>query len=140
MREHDPESAQLEIEDEVGELQRPAEVRELEQQERGRAAETEPAEIGVVELRREFQVELSAFEHLDRDGGLPRRAADLGDEQLHLAWRRGVVLAHVRRRRDTRDAVVVSGAQEVEALGDRPHSVVDPRQKVRMEVDHDSSS
>ncbi len=140
MRKHDAEPPELEVEDEVGELQWPAEVRELEQQERGVAAEPEPAEIGVVEPRRVLEVELSSRQHLDWDRGLTSSTTHLGDTELHLPRRGRIVLPHVRSGCDLPDAVVVRRAEQVEALGNRLHAVVDPRKHVRMQVDHDSPS
>ena len=118
----------------------PAEVGELEQEQGRIPAEAEAPELGVVELGRVAEIELAAGEHVHRDRRLARGAAELGVTQLHLARRRGVVLAHVRRRRDARDAVVVRCAQQLEALPHLAHAVVDAGKNVRMEVDHESSS
>ena len=60
VREHDAEPAELQVEHEIGELQRPAEIRELEQEQRRVAAEAESAKLVVVEPRRELEVELTA--------------------------------------------------------------------------------
>ena len=60
VRDHDAEPAQLEREDEVGQAERPADVGELEQEQRRVAAEAEPAQRLVVELAGEGEVELAA--------------------------------------------------------------------------------
>jgi hypothetical protein len=138
--EHDAEPAQLEIEHEVGELERPPEVRELEQEERRIAAEAEAPQLVVVELGRVAEIELAAGEHLHGDRRLAGGAAELGVPQLHLARGRGIVLADVRRRGEARGAVLVRCAQQLEALAHRAHAVVDGRKNVRMQVDHGSPS
>ena len=88
MSEHDAEAAQAQAEHEVAQLQRPAPVRELEQEQPRVAPEAESAQRAVVERLRVRDVELTAGERailvtLARSypSVAPRPALD------HLPWR-----------------------------------------------------
>ena len=136
MRQDDTKATQLEAEHEIGEGDRPAEIRELEQQERGIAAEAEPAQRLVAEAGREREVDLPAREHLDADALRLRGLVHLAYEPLHDLGRGRIVVPDVRRRRDVLDSLLVRRPQELEARRERGDAVVDSGQDVRMEVDH----
>ncbi len=136
MREHDAEAAHAQAEHEIRQPDRPADVRELEQQQVRIAAESEAAQRCVVERLGVREVELSAGKQLDGDAARARGLAHPSDGELHLLRGRRVVVTDVRRRRDPRDAVLLRGAEDVEAAVDRRRPVVDPGQDVRVEIDH----
>ena len=70
MREHDREAARREPEDDLAQVERPAGVGALEEEDARVAAEPEARERRGVEARRVLDVELAAGEHLDRDARL----------------------------------------------------------------------
>ena len=118
------------------ELERPAEVRELDEDHARVPAQPIPAEVADLGAIDPVDGHLAAGSHVDGDAGVGQRSAQLADAVLDDAHRRRVVVADVRCRRDQRHAVGCHRTSHLDALLERPWPVVDARQQVAVEVDH----
>ncbi len=134
MRKHDPEALHPETEEPVGEIERPPDVRHLDEQV-ARTAERvavqlllRPIELGQVELR--------PADELD---GRARRLERL-ERRIDRIRRRRVVVTHMRRRRQHFDAVGRGRGADRQRLVQVGRAVVEARQDVRMEVDQSAAN
>ncbi len=124
--------------DVVRQPQRPAVVRELEQNVRRIASEAEAANVVERQAVEELEADLPACEHLELDARPRELVAQGSDGRLHLRDGRRIVVAHVRRRRDGCDAVGDARPGHVEAVLERAGTVVEVWEDVRVEVDHEA--
>src|SRR3954452_19677995 len=129
MGEDDAEALPPEPGEPLGDVERPAPVRRLDEQP-ARSAEAEPRKLVLrtVELG---EIELSTGDHLHRRIG----SANSSKRLLHLRRRRRIVVTDMRRRRENLDALPRSGRAERECLVNRPDPVVEPGQDVRVQID-----
>ncbi len=122
------------------ERERPAVVGRLDEEIPRIPTEPEPAQLIHVQLAEPLDRDLAARPHLERNVRALELGLELRDALFHRGGSRRVVVAHVRGTRDRRDPVGDCGARDVEALVERASAVVQTRQDVRMQVDHNPTS
>ena len=120
----------------LGERQRPADVRELDEEEARIAGEREPSDRRLVHRFERIEVYLAARQDLDRDVLVGNCLPDDLEGVLHPGWRDWVVRANVRRRCDDRHPLRDEDPGDRERVGERRCPVVEPGEHVAMEIDH----
>lgn len=99
VREHGRDPADLEAEQPLAQVERPAAVRELDEQITLAAPEPEPAEIVGREEFELLEGDLAAAPHLEWHSGVREGDPRLGELRLHRRRRRRVVIPDMRRPR-----------------------------------------
>ena len=118
------------------ERERPAPVRKLQQEIAPGLCDRQPPELHRRNRPEEAEVDLGAVDDLDGDALLGEVGPDLGDGFLHHLGRRRVVVPHVRCGGEHRDPLCGRIQRQLPRLVQRARSVVDPREHVRVEIDH----
>lgn len=135
MAQHGRDPGPTKIVDRPLERERPAEVRELDEQVATGPAEREARELLGIELCELLEGDLAAPQHAQRDVRPGQRTLQLVDAALHLIGGRRIVVAHVRRRRNRGNALGNGGPRDRERVVERLRPVVQTRENVRVEVD-----
>ena len=115
----------------VADVERPAEVRRLDQQV-GRVAGEREAEQLVVRPVELCEIELAARHEPER---VTDRGLHGGQRGLHLVGRRRVVVAHVRRRREHGDAVGERVPADRKRFVEILSPIVEARKNMTVKVD-----
>jgi hypothetical protein len=119
------------------EVPRERPVRGLDEQRRARAGERHAAQVVVVELERRRHVDLAARQDLDVEPVAGGRRVELGDALGELARDHArMVAADVRRGHHRPRPLADGDLEHADRSGEVRGTVVDPRQDVRVQIDH----